>query len=155
MDVKSTWISTWHWMDHVSWSLGLFSNPPLGGRPNIKLGDHGTLYTHNRRFILFYHVWGPAWIVIHCESIWSRAHSHMTSHYTWGSMTTLHDLKRPLDTLLLGSHNFMVTGSWLVCEVALNRCDQCMRKRVIKLATCVLCRFLPLEACAVFGSKVC
>jgi hypothetical protein len=24
MDVKSTWISTWHQMDHVSWSLGLF-----------------------------------------------------------------------------------------------------------------------------------
>ena len=25
MDVKSTWIPTWHRMDHVSWSLGLFS----------------------------------------------------------------------------------------------------------------------------------
>ena len=25
MHVKSTWIPTWHWMDHVSWSLGLFS----------------------------------------------------------------------------------------------------------------------------------
>ena len=25
MDVKSTWIPTWHPMDHVSWSLGLFS----------------------------------------------------------------------------------------------------------------------------------
>ena len=24
MDVKSTWIPTWHQMDHVSWSLGLF-----------------------------------------------------------------------------------------------------------------------------------
>ena len=24
MDVKSTWIPTWHPMDHVSWSLGLF-----------------------------------------------------------------------------------------------------------------------------------
>ena len=24
MDVKSTWIPTWHSMDHVSWSLGLF-----------------------------------------------------------------------------------------------------------------------------------
>ena len=23
MDVKSTWIPTWHRMDHVSWSLGL------------------------------------------------------------------------------------------------------------------------------------
>ena len=25
MDVKSTWIPIWHQMDHVSWSLGLFS----------------------------------------------------------------------------------------------------------------------------------
>jgi hypothetical protein len=25
MDVKSTWIPTWHQMDHVSWSLGLLS----------------------------------------------------------------------------------------------------------------------------------
>ena len=25
MDVKSTWIFTWHQMDHVSWSLGLLS----------------------------------------------------------------------------------------------------------------------------------
>ena len=24
IDVKFTWISTWHWMHHVSWSLGLF-----------------------------------------------------------------------------------------------------------------------------------
>jgi hypothetical protein len=27
MDVKSTWIPTWHQMDHVSWSLGLSSKP--------------------------------------------------------------------------------------------------------------------------------
>ena len=33
MDVKSTWIPTWHQVDHVSWSLGLFSKPPPGGRP--------------------------------------------------------------------------------------------------------------------------
>ena len=26
MDVKSTWIPTWHPMDHVLWSLGLFFN---------------------------------------------------------------------------------------------------------------------------------
>ena len=25
MDVKSTWISTWHRMDRVSWSLGVYS----------------------------------------------------------------------------------------------------------------------------------
>ena len=32
---------------------------PLGGRPNNKPGDHGTLNARNRWFILFYHVWRP------------------------------------------------------------------------------------------------
>jgi hypothetical protein len=32
MDVKSTWIPTWHLMDHVSWSLGLFQKPSLGDK---------------------------------------------------------------------------------------------------------------------------
>ena len=38
MVVKSTWIPMWHRMEHVSWSLGLFSKPPLGGNPNTKTG---------------------------------------------------------------------------------------------------------------------
>ena len=42
MDVKSTWIPTWHQMDIVSWSLG--------GRPNTKPGDHGTQNAQNRWF---------------------------------------------------------------------------------------------------------
>jgi hypothetical protein len=48
----------------------------------------------------------------------------MTSHYTWLSVTTLHDLGgvlgRTFGHFLLGSHNFTVTarGSWLECEVA-------------------------------------
>ena len=84
--------------------LVYFQKPTLGGRPNAKPGDHGTLKTHNRWFILFYHVWGPvAWIDIHWNSIWLRARSHTTSHYTWESVTSLHDLGgvlgRPLDTL--------------------------------------------------------
>jgi hypothetical protein len=49
-----------------------------------------------------YHVWGPTCIEIHWINIWLRAWSHMTTHYTWGSVTTLHDfgrvLGRPLDT---------------------------------------------------------
>jgi hypothetical protein len=52
----------------------------------------------------WYHVWGPAWIEIHWNSVWLRARSHMAPHYTWGSVTTLHDfggvLGRPLDTFL-------------------------------------------------------
>ena len=53
MGVKSTWIPTWHRMGHVSWSLGFFSKPPLGGRPNTKPGDHGTPNTHNCWLVSF------------------------------------------------------------------------------------------------------
>jgi hypothetical protein len=109
MDVKSTWILTWHHMDHVSWSLGLSSKTTsleVGitqtGRSLHKPGDHGTPNVHNHWFILFYHVWGPVWIEIHWNSIWLRAWLHVTSHYTWGSVITLHDfggvLGRPLNT---------------------------------------------------------
>ena len=70
-----------------------------------------TSNAHNHCFILFYHVRGPAWIEIHWNSIWSRAPSHMTSHYTWGSMTTLHDfggaLAGPLNTFC-----WALTISW-------------------------------------------
>ena len=56
----------------------------------------------HRWFILLYHVQKPTWIEIYRNSIWLRARSHMASHYTWGSVTTLHDLRgglgRPLDT---------------------------------------------------------
>ena len=75
-----------------------FSKPPLGGRPNTKPGDHGIPNTHNRWFIPYYHVWRPAWIDIHWNIIWLRPRSHMTSHYTWGSVTTLHDLGGAWDT---------------------------------------------------------
>ena len=33
--------------------LDCFQKPPLGGRPNTKLGDHGTLNAHRCWFILF------------------------------------------------------------------------------------------------------
>ena len=86
--------------------LDHFQTPPLGGRPNTKLGDLGTLNAHNRWFILFYHVWGPARIEIHGSSTWLRAQSHMTSHYIWGSVNTLQDfggvLGQPLDTFFWG-----------------------------------------------------
>ena len=121
MDVKSTW----HQMDHVSWSLGLLSKLPLGGRRNTKPGDHGTPNTHNHWLLLFHNAWGPTRIKTHWNSFWLRVRSHMTSHYTWGPMITLHemggDLGMTFGHFLLGSHNFMVMalGSWLVCEVAL------------------------------------
>ena len=103
MDAKATWNPTWHQMDHVftvTWTI--FKKPSLGGRPITKPGDYGTPNTHNCWFILFDHMWGPAEIKSHWNSIWLRAQSHMTSHYTWGSMTTLHDfggvLGQHLDT---------------------------------------------------------
>jgi hypothetical protein len=73
---------------------------------------------------LFYFIMceDPEWIEIHWNSIWLRAQSHMTSHYTWGPVTTLHDfggvLGWPLDTFFW-SLRFRGHGSWLVCEVAL------------------------------------
>jgi hypothetical protein len=123
MDVKSTWISTWHETIHVSWSLELFfQKPPLGGTPNTKPWDHRTLNAHNRCFILLYHLRRPTWIQNHWNSIWLRAWSHMTSHYTWGSMTTSMILEvccNGLWTLSFGLSQFHRHGSWLVCEVAL------------------------------------
>jgi hypothetical protein len=98
--------------------LDYFQKPPLGGRPNTKSSqNHGTTNVDKRWFILFCRVWGPTWIEIHWNSMWLRAQSQMTSHYTWGSVTTLHDfeggLETALDTLfwaLTGSHNLMVTA---------------------------------------------
>ena len=84
----------------ITWNT--FEQPPLGGRSNTKLGDHGISNAHNGLFIIFYHVWRPAWVEIHWNSILLRTQSHMTSHYTWGSVTTLHEfevvLGRPDDT---------------------------------------------------------
>ena len=84
--------------------LDSFFKSLLGGRPTTKLGDHGTPNVHNRWFVLFYRVWRSTWIDIHWNSIWLRARSRMTSHYTWGYVTTLDDfggvLGRPLDTFL-------------------------------------------------------
>jgi hypothetical protein len=97
--------------------LDYFQKPLLGGRPNTKPGDHGTPNAHNHWFFRFYHVWGvwgPTWINFHWNSIGLKTRSHVTSHYTWGSVTTLHDfggvLRQPLETLLLGCHNSMVTA---------------------------------------------
>ena len=91
--------------------LDYSQKPPLGSRFNTISRDHGTTNAHNRWFILFYHVWGHAWINIHWNSIWLTAQSHMASRYTWRFVTTLHDfggvLGRPLDTFL-----WALTISW-------------------------------------------
>ena len=54
-DVKSTWISTWYRMDHVSWSLGLFSKTTLL-EVSLTQNHWETMNAHIRWFLLFYHV---------------------------------------------------------------------------------------------------
>jgi hypothetical protein len=58
------------------------------------------------------------WIEIHWSSSWLKAQSHMTSPYTWGSVTTLHDfggvLGRPLDTFFWA---LTISWSWLLAHV--------------------------------------
>ena len=113
MDVKSTWIPTWHRMGHVSWSLGLVSKNHL---LEVSLTQTRRSW-HSERLksliYLIYHVGGPACLEIHWNNIWLRAWSHMASHYTWGSVTTLtlHDfggvLGWPLDTFF-----WALTISW-------------------------------------------
>jgi hypothetical protein len=92
--------------------LDYFQKLCLGGRPNTKpLGVHVTPNAPTCWFIFFYQVWGSAWIEIHLNSIWLRAWSHMTSHYTRGSVTTLQDfggvLGRPLTSFF-----WALTISW-------------------------------------------
>ena len=120
----STWIPTWHGMDHVSWSLGLFSKPPLGGRPNTKPGNRDTPNTHNRWFILFQHVWWLAWIETYWNSIWLQARSHMAftlhlrarDHTTW----LWRCLWMAFGHFLLDSHNFTATALGSCVKLALN-----------------------------------
>ena len=52
--VNARWIQSLHGFLHgINWimfhaHLDYFRKTPLGGRPNAKPGDHGTLNTHNR-----------------------------------------------------------------------------------------------------------
>ena len=115
MDVKSTRIPTWHRMDHVSRSLGLlFKNCFLevGLAQNQETMALQTLTTVV--WIYLNHTWGPVWIEIHWNSIWLRARSHTTPHYTWEPVTILHKIGGCVGTafghFLLDSLNFVVTA---------------------------------------------
>ena len=83
MDVKSS-MDSYFDMKWIMFHghLDCFQKPPLGGRPNRKPRDHGTPLT---TVDLFHFIEGL-----------------VTSHYTQGSMKTLHEfggvLGRPLDT---------------------------------------------------------
>ena len=124
MYVKPTWIPTWHRMDHVSWSLGLFSKNHLlevGLTQNQEIIALWTLTTVG----LFYFItcedpcehksieiafgWGPGHIRLHStlEDPWPhswlwRCVGMAVGHFLFG---------------LSQSHGH---GSWLVCEVALS-----------------------------------
>ena len=121
MDVKSR-----HGFLHgIQWTmshghLDSFRKPPPGGRPNTKLWDHGTLSVRNIAFILLYHARGPFWIENHRDTIWLRAWSHMTSHYPWGSVATLHDFGGGLGTTF-GHIAFFwaltISWSWLLARL--------------------------------------
>ena len=115
MDVKSTWIPTWHGMDHVGWSLGRFSKTTsweVGLIQNRKIMALQMLTTVGLFYLIMCEDLHEK--KIHCNSIRLRAMSHITSHYTWGPVTTLHDvggeLGWPLDTFLLGSQILTVTA---------------------------------------------
>ena len=117
--VNTRWMWNLHGFLHgIQWimfhgHLEYFHKPPLGGRRKTKPPwDHGSPNSYYHWFILVYHVWGPAWTNIHCNSIRWRARSRMTSHYTRGSVTTPDDLGgvlgRPLDTFF-----WALTITWL------------------------------------------
>ena len=96
MDVKVTW----HPMDDASWSLGLCLKTTSWGRPTQ---NRETIALHMLTTVdLSYFIIceNPTQTQIHWHSIWLRARSHMTSHYPWGSVTTLHEFGGVLRRLL-------------------------------------------------------
>ena len=123
MNVKSTWLPTWHQMDHVSWSLALFFKITSWSRSNTKPGDQSTPNAHNHWFILFYHVWGSAWIEIHWNEHldWGSGHIwlHTTPEGPWLHHKTLEMYWDGPWTHLFGLSQFLGHGSWLMWEVAL------------------------------------
>ena len=124
MDVKRIWILTWHRMDHVSWSLGLFSKInhllEVGLIQNWETTALWTFTTVD----LFYFImcedmyefneiafgWGSCHIWLHTrlEDLWP--HYYMILEVCWNGLWTLS----------FGLSQCHGHGSWLVCEVALS-----------------------------------
>ena len=94
--------------------LDYFQEPFLGGKLDTKPGDHGSPKSHNHGFIVFYHVWGPAWIenslkqhlvediVINDFTLHLRICAHTA--WFWRCVGTA------FGHFLLGSQNFRVTA---------------------------------------------
>jgi hypothetical protein len=118
--VNARWMKMLHGLLHaIQWimfhgHLDYFPKPSFGSKSNTKSGDHGIPNAHNRWFILFYHVWGSAWIKNHWK--WHLVEGPVTCDFT------LHSRIRDQTTWFwrcvgtafghfhLGSHNFMVTA---------------------------------------------
>ena len=64
------------------------------------------------------------WIEMHWNSIWLRAQSHRTAHYTWGSVTTLHDFG-----MAFGHFFWALTISW-------SRLGSCVKWPLAMLREC-------------------
>jgi hypothetical protein len=95
----------------------------LGCRPKLKIGRswHSEISQSFIYYILLAVTKPHEWKIIEIAFGWGPSHI-MTSHYTWGSVTTLHDFGSVLGqpwALFLGFSLFHDHGSWLVCEVAL------------------------------------
>ena len=71
---------------------------------------NNVMNAHNRWFILFHHVW--QWDDLHWKNIWLRAWPHMTSHYTWGSVTTRHEFGGVLGQWPFDTFFWVLTISW-------------------------------------------
>jgi hypothetical protein len=123
MVVNCTWVHAWHRMDHVSWSLGPFSKNHLlkvGLTQNQETMALQTLKTVD--LFYFYHVWGPAWMEIHCYRSWLKARHiwlHTILEVPWPHHMILEVCWDGLWTLSIGLSHFHGDGSWLMCEVAL------------------------------------
>ena len=101
VEVKFTWIPTWHRTCHLPWWLGLFS------KTTWRQAHHkpGRSWHSKRSQPLIQSI--LSCVRTHMNKNSLKQHLvedpvHMTSHYTWGPVSTQHDLGggsgRPLDT---------------------------------------------------------
>ena len=118
------WIPTWHRMDHVSWSFGLFSKTTSWRQAQHKTGKPwhsersqlliysilSCVRTHMNRNLLKQHlVEGPVTydFTLHLRV---RDHTYMILEVSWDGLWTLP----------FGLSQFHGHGSWLVCEEKTN-----------------------------------
>ena len=117
--VKSTWIPTWHRMDHVLKSLGLFSKTTsCTMRAWHFERSQPLVYSifscvkedpHETKFIEIAFVWGPGHIWHHTTLEEGPRPHYVILEVCWEGLWTL----------CFGLSQFHGHGSWLACEVTL------------------------------------